>query len=484
VLIFGWQKNWKRTARRRAGTTLCALLAIALSSPSSANLSLHDEQVNIIDYPVSGSLWIWNQSATFIEDGGDIEGWTRLYQLSWLEMNGGSIGYDLAAYTSSEVYLFGGSVDRYLHANGSASIDWSGGQVGSSVVAEDDAIIRIYGTGFTVDAVPVPYGVLAAAEGTLRGTLNDGTTIDLTFFHAGAIWINSVPVTGTIELASGDPIQSPAPDFSDLVALLNDGAVHNVDDDSLDDLPFGVRVRSPEAQTTLNVLPGAEIGYAVTTSENSKLNISGGDIGFRGDSSSNVVGTGGQTEFLMTGGVIHGWSIFWQQTRAEISGGTLTGEIWLEDEAQLLLTGGFLDGGVQTRRLNSHLEMTGGFIFTDLEVNGTALIRGGGIGDELIAQIEGRITIVGSGFEIWGQPVPFGPLADYSGRLTGILESGDPLDVYISRRQFVVNETETLEGQITLLPEPAGTALLVTGIAGLSGLAQIRRRRSLMNGSA
>ena len=453
------------------------LAVLSLSGPArGASVTLVDEQVNTIDYAITGWLNVYNQSATYIVDGGNVNFSTQMYQFSWLEMSGGSIGYDLTAYTASEVYLFGGSVGATLRANTSASIDWSGGSVGGDVVADGSAVIRIYGTGFTVDLASVPYGVLAAGEGTLRGTLNDGTVIEVPFHHVGALW-SGVPVTGTIELVSGAPVQSPAPDFSHEIALLNDGSIHDVVDDVFDTLRFGVRVRSPGAQTTLNVLPGAEIGYGIVTSEDSQLTISGGDIGFREHSSSSVLNVRGQTGFLMTGGVIHGWSFIEQQARAGISGGTLTSELWLRDDALLLLTGGFLDGGVRAWG-DSHLEMEGGFLSGELEVGGTAVIRGGEIADDLIAAFTGEIQIVGSDFQVWGNPVALGDLADLNGHLSGVLENGDPLSVYFERRQFVLNENETLEGKITLVPEPGQMVMLASGIGCLIALRGRAKRRT------
>ncbi len=451
-----------------------AMLAALLWIPAPASggsVTLVDEQVNTIDYAIDGWLSVYNQSATFIVDGGDIQYSTLMYQLSWLEMSGGSIGYDLTAYTQSEVYLFGGNVGRTLQSSGSASIDWSGGSVGGDVVADGNSVVRIYGTDFTVDSVPVPYGVLTAAEGTLRGHLNDGTMIGVPFHHAGALW-NGAAVTGTIELVDGIPVQSPAPDFSDWVVLLNDGGVHSVDDDRFD-VPLGVRLRSPGVQTTLNVLPGAEIGQYISASGNSRLNISGGDIGFRADSST-VLGISDQVEFTMTGGVIHGWSYIDQQATAEISGGTLTGETWLGLEAQLRLSGGFLDGRLAAW-VDSHLEMEGGFLSDDLEVEGTAILRGGELFGDLIADPGGEVQIIGSNFELWGNPVGFGDLVPLSGMLTGTLESGDPVSVYFERRQFVVSETETLEGRIQLIPEPAQAPMLAAGIGCLIALSRRRK---------
>ncbi len=434
-----------------------------------------DEQVNTIDYPISGFLSVYNQSATYLVDGGSVALSAFLYQLAWLEMSGGSIGSDLRAYTSSELYLFGGSVGGSLRAYTVADVDWSGGSVGGSVVAYDDATIRIYGSGFLLDGAPVPYGVLPAATGILQGTLNDGTFVTVGFFHAGASFGGST-ADGRIELVSGEPVQSPPPDFSALVALLNDGGTYDVDDDRYDDRSLGVRVRSPGPPTTLNVLPGAAMGYFLVTSEDSVLDVSGGDIGLLESPSTSVLNVGGQTAFTMTGGTVHGRSYLSQQATAAVSGGTLDGPVDLHGEVDLLFSGGTITGQL-TNFEDTRIEITGGEVWGGLRVAGEGHVRGGDLGGGVIVEFRGDLEIVGTGFEVDGVPVPLGDVVAESGVLTGLLESGEPIDVSFVRNELVVAE-ETLQGRIVLLPEPGGLALL----CGVALLWLLPRRGSRARG--
>jgi hypothetical protein len=85
---------------------------------------------------------------------------------------------------------------------------------------------------------------------------------------------------------------------------------------------------------------------------------------------------------------------------------------------------------------------------------------------------------VGSDFQVWGNPVGLGDLADLNGHLSGVLENGDPLSVYFERRQFVLNENETLEGKITLVPEPGQMVMLASGIGCLIALRGHAKRRT------
>jgi len=59
--------------------------------------------------------------------------------------------------------------------------------------------------------------------------------------------------------------------------------------------------------------------------------------------------------------------------------------------------------------------------------------------------------------------------------LPGTLENGDLLNVYISRNQFDEGGGQTVEGRITLVPEPGATLMLASAIGCLAAM---RLRRS------
>ncbi len=72
-------------------------------------------------------------------------------------------------------------------AEGQGLIDFSGATLNEFVSfgARDDSRIRIFGTDFTVDGVPVPYGLLTQKSGTLSGMLESGDLLENAFAHGG-----------------------------------------------------------------------------------------------------------------------------------------------------------------------------------------------------------------------------------------------------------------------------------------------------------
>jgi hypothetical protein len=73
-----------------------------------------------------------------------------------------------------------------------------------SLGARDNSTIRLFGSGFAVDGVPVPYGSVPAPTGLLSGTLQSGDTINNAFAHQGGD-CGGVPCTGrVIVLDPGD----------------------------------------------------------------------------------------------------------------------------------------------------------------------------------------------------------------------------------------------------------------------------------------
>lgn len=84
-------------------------------------------------------------------------------------------------------------------AEGEGVIDLSGGAVGEyvSLGARDSSRIRVFGSAFAVDGVPVEYGPLTATEGELSGLLASGDPIDNAFAQQGGSCGDQV-CTGTV----------------------------------------------------------------------------------------------------------------------------------------------------------------------------------------------------------------------------------------------------------------------------------------------
>ena len=124
--------------------------------------------------------------------------------------------------------------------------------------------------------------------------------------------------------------------------------------------------------------------------------------------------------------------------------------------AELRVSNGVLDRILLDVDDGGRAQLLGGeFINADNEVDICAVNDPG----------EPAVEIFGEGFEIDGTPVGFGPLDEVmQGRLTGFLESGDPLDVEFDNRS---------PGAIVLIeaPEPSVTVLSVAAALTVASLA-------------
>ena len=185
--------------------------------------------------------------------------------------------------------------------------------------------------------------------------------------------------------------------------FFNDGGVHNIDYAIYDYVL--VDWGTPEMYTTVNLLPGGSISDGLIAHESSRINISGGTVGFLDivDSCQAVISDGTILTDMHASG----------SCQVDISGGSILEEMWIND-SQVDISGGSI----------------GSYLFT--RGSGQVNISGGTIGNELQSFGESIVTIYGSDFAVDGVPFGYGELTDNGGSyedphrlLTGTLTSSE-----------------------------------------------------------
>jgi hypothetical protein len=182
----------------RNSSVLGVLAALALLLvPTTPALALvinnglsPDDPANVIDSVVGEDVWVRNLGCP--QCGGlDPD------QATGVEVVAGAELGDLYVRENSHVGIRGGSL---------GAIDVSG------VLPQyaQQIYVVIVGTGFTVDAAPVPYGPIDALSGTLAGTLESGDPLGSAFVQnsAGRIWL-SLPLADVLVVNTSDQPEAP-----------------------------------------------------------------------------------------------------------------------------------------------------------------------------------------------------------------------------------------------------------------------------------
>jgi hypothetical protein len=227
---------------------------------------------------------------------------------------------------------------------------------------------------------------------------------------------------------------------------------------------------SPGAPTSVALVTGGVVGSALAAHETSSITMSGGMAGGLGtwDSSSATMSGGSVSDLdamnssaiTMSGGSVGGELAAFDMSSVTVSGGTINANVHAGEAASLTISGGNFTGsllGVDAGSTTAAIKLRGGTGFTSIEPD------------------NGTITIFGGNFEVGGLPVGYGPLQAQSGTLTGILGSGDSIDVGFSQGGAGGIANGSIVLAFAPIPEP-GTALLVaSGIAALT----LRRAREV-----
>jgi len=161
---------------------------------NNANILMNAARGGIDDFR------LFDTSFASMMDGvvGSGEGIVRLEGQSRFEMHGGLIGSPIEVFSDARLEIFGGTIH-----------DW--GVNNTLLDVDDNGIIRIHGSDFTVDGAPVGFGLLDAVKGQLGGTTLTGETFQYIHFSrsdGGRIELVPIPeprlatllLTGTVLL--------------------------------------------------------------------------------------------------------------------------------------------------------------------------------------------------------------------------------------------------------------------------------------------
>lgn len=153
------EKN-NKCVRSGFSTTLWGILAILICAAPALRADMTvpaDGDPCDIDYPVSGSLWVYG--IVNLLPGADIEWFVYATDTSVLNIKGGTVGW------------------------------W--------IDVAPGATVTVYGTGFKVDGADKPNGPIFIDFGTLTGSYENGDPINLTFdCHPGATVTLAAPGVG------------------------------------------------------------------------------------------------------------------------------------------------------------------------------------------------------------------------------------------------------------------------------------------------
>ncbi len=224
-----------------------------------------------------------------------------------------------------------------------------------------------------------------------------------------------------------------------LSAVFNDGGTHNINSTIYENV--WVDLQTPGMQTTVNLVAGGYIPphYSLNGFNDSRINISGGKMD--GDLSAKD-----NSQVTISGGILNSYFYANNSSQITMSGGAVMIELSAKDNSQVTISGGTV--GYLNASGSSQVTVSGGIILSPLELSNNA-----------------NVIMKGSNFAINGSPVGFGTILGVNNwplrRLTGTLANGDIINTL-----FDIGN----DASITLVPEP--TTLLLLGL----GAVMLRRK--------
>jgi hypothetical protein len=138
-----------------------------------------DTTVALVDGGTALAVNVW-ESSTFIMSGGSILSGLESYDSSNITLSGGSVGSEVRAFNSSTIVITSGSVFGVKAGDTGSMVEIHGGSIADHL-DPNGGTITVFGSGFAIDGVPVPFGPIMTSSGNLTGTLASGDGINNPF---------------------------------------------------------------------------------------------------------------------------------------------------------------------------------------------------------------------------------------------------------------------------------------------------------------
>ncbi|MEZ4282299.1 MAG: thrombospondin type 3 repeat-containing protein [Myxococcota bacterium] len=198
---------------------------------------------------LSGEVWVLVRSPAYWDAqlvGGQIQGFYQFQMDGRMVMTGGRLGHqddDSEMLIGGHLSIFNGAINGATPfatiGNGHADIWGAQAQPGIKLWARDTSRLSLFGSNFSTEGIPAPFGTLSVAEGVLSGTLSNGDPINNPFAHRGAD-CGGQPCTGRVlVLAPGlDWDQDAVPNPFDNCAEEPNADQSDSDEDGTGDVCF------------------------------------------------------------------------------------------------------------------------------------------------------------------------------------------------------------------------------------------------------
>jgi hypothetical protein len=276
-----------------------------------------------------------------------------------------------------------------------------------TIMVNDGAYHRIDDASYADDIVYVrnygcPPGWPSTSPSDLCPSPGDPTEVEVA--TGGRVGELDVYDTSTVTLSGGTAIWALAA-YDSATITMSDGGVE-----------LGTLLAADSSSLTMS---GGEVEYLLEVRDSSTAELIDGNV--------RAMATFGSAAVTMSGGTVEEYLDVAVSSSLTLTGGTV-GEVVALGSSTVTISGGVLGNLLATE--SSIITMSGGRVEWSVLAFDSSTVRlsGGTVGWDLWAHDSSLIEIVGGGFAVDDSPVPYGNLSATTGRLTGTLASGDPVD--------------------------------------------------------